>query len=147
MKLVLVIIVFSSIFSCKEPGAKQQNVQLTPEMNQTNCIERIFEKDSVLGDIRNHASETISLSQSITNYAKELEFLDYSNCPQKFVSAFHDHIEAWKRVTRVTDKYPSLRGELHDIFAELEKSKDSTEFKSLVKQVWDTWHWVEENAK
>jgi hypothetical protein len=55
-------------------------------------------------------------------------------------------MEAWKMVTKVTDKYPLLRGELHDIFAELEKSKDSTEFNDLVKQVWNTWKKVEENA-
>ncbi|NNL16138.1 MAG: hypothetical protein HKO81_05810 [Flavobacteriaceae bacterium] len=146
MKFLLVVLIISSILGCKDIGQKRVDTNLTPEENQTMCIERIFEKDSVLGEIRNHASEKVSLSQSIINYTKELESLDYSNCPEKFVSSFHEHIEAWKMVTKVTDDYPSLRGELHDIFSELEKSKDSTQFKSLVKQVWDTWNLVEENA-
>ena len=147
MKLVLVIIVFFSLLSCKDPGPKQKKADVTTGINQTNCIERIFEKDSLLGEIRNHASENISLSRSIKNYTKELESLDYSDCPQKFVASFHDHIKAWKRVTKISDKYPLLRGELHNVFTILEKSEDSTEFKSLAKQVWDTWYRVEEEAK
>lgn len=73
--------------------------------------------------------------------------MDYSSCPDRFITAFHKHIEAWKMITKISNKYPSLRGELHEIFAELEKGKDSTEFKSLVKQVLDTWTIVEESAK
>jgi hypothetical protein len=135
------------MLGCKDTSLNQNNSDLMPETKRTECIERIFEKDSVLGEIRNHASESKSLSLSIMNYTKELEALDYTNCPEKFVSSFQEHIEAWKMVTKVSDKYPSLRGELHDVFAELEKSKDSTEFNDLVKQVWDTWYKVEENAK
>ena len=116
-------------------------------MSEAKCIERIFKKDSVLGEIRNHASEKISLSQAIMDSTAELESLDYSDCPGKFVSSFHRHIAAWKMVTKVTDNYPSQRGELDDIFVKLEKSEDSTEFKFLVKQVWDTWNEVEESTQ
>jgi len=48
---------------------------------------------------------------------------------------------------KVSDKYPELRGELHVIFAELEKKKDSLEFKLLETRISDTWNIVEEITK
>ena len=147
MKMILYILVISSMIGCKDHVTEQNDADMSVEIGQIRCVERIFEKDSILGSIRNHASENVSLSQTINDYTEALESLDYTNCPDKFVSSFHDHIDAWKKVTKVTDDYPLLRGELHDIFEELEKSKDSTEFKSLVKQVWDTWYLVEASVK
>ncbi|MDU8887068.1 hypothetical protein RXV94_12935 [Yeosuana sp. MJ-SS3] len=145
MKLLL-LIVFFSILGCKESVVKKNNSDSSLEMKRTECIERIFAKDSFLGNVRNHASEKIPLKDALNNYTSELESLDYTNCPENFISAFQDHINAWKKVAEISSKYPSLRGELHDIFLQLEKSKDSIELKSLVKQVWDTWSKVEESA-
>lgn len=116
------------------------------ERESINCIKQIFEKDSIFGDIRNHASEKISLSEVINNYSKNLKSLDYSHCPDIFESAFHKHIDAWLDFRNVSDKYPLIRGELHDIFAIIEKSKDSTEFKSRLGQILETWKIVEENS-
>jgi hypothetical protein len=138
-KWLFLIWVLSSVPGCKDISPKRNTSDILPEMAKTECIERIFEKDSLLGEIRNHASEKISLSQSIQNYTKALESLDYTGCPEEFVSSFRKHIEAWKGVTKITDNYPHLHGELHDIFIELEKSKDSAEFKALVNRVWETW--------
>jgi hypothetical protein len=143
MKFLLTIFLIL-IISCKETGSNRINQDLNFDIESTKCIERIFAKDSVLGEIRNHASENISLSNAIKNYTRKLESMDFTNCPKTFTSSFTKHIEAWKMVTTVSDKYPSKRGELHEIFAELEKSKDSTQFNSLVKQVWDTWNVVKE---
>ncbi|PKV50933.1 hypothetical protein ATE84_3002 [Aquimarina sp. MAR_2010_214] len=39
-----------------------------------------------------------------------------------------------------------LRGELHDIFSIIEKSKDSTEFKSRLSQILETWKIVEQSS-
>ena len=146
MKLLFLIMLFP-ILGCKETVAKKNKDDLTLEIKQAECVEHIFTKDSILGELRNHASEKVSLSQAIINYTKETESLDFSNCPETFTSVFYKHIDAWKKVTKVSDKYPHLRGELHNLFAQLEKSKDSTEFKYLVKQVWDTWNMVKENAQ
>jgi len=145
MKL-LSLFLFLSILGCKEPVAKQDNPELKPMTKQLNCTDRIFEKDSILGSIRNHASERISLSKTIDNYTDSLQALDFSECPSKFKTAFQEHIVAWQNIKITTDKYPSLRGELHYIFEELEQSKDSIEFKSFLKQIWDTWNLVEASA-
>ena len=145
MKLLFLILLL--ILGCKETNANQNNSDSTVDLKRAKCVEQIFVKDSILGDVRNHASENLPLSEALNNYTKELESLDYSSCPDSFITAFHKHIEAWKMVTKISDKYPSLRGELHEIFEELEKGKDSTEFKYLVKQVLDTWTIVEESAK
>jgi hypothetical protein len=72
--------------------------------------------------------------------------LDYSYCPEEFELAFHKHIDAWLDFRKVSDKYPLLRGELHDIFSIIEKSKDSTEFKSRLNQILETWKIVEQNS-
>ncbi len=142
------LIIFSClVLGCKDSSVKRNTSDLNHEMKRVNCVERIFEKDSVLGNIRNHASENISLSEAIINYTRALESLDFTSCPEKFKSAFGEHIEAWKGVAEISNKYPLLRGELHDVFAELEKSEDSIAFKFLVKQVWDTWKTVDESVK
>ncbi|WP_109098302.1 hypothetical protein [Aquimarina sp. AU58] len=109
-----------------------------------NCVKKIFEKDSIYGDIRNHASEKAPLSEAIHDYTKNVKSLDYSDCPKEFESAFHKHMDAWLDFRKVSDKYPLLRGELHDIFATIEKSEDSTEFKSRLNQILETWKIVEE---
>ena len=146
MKLALYILGFAFILGCNNSNQKKNDIDLISETYQANCIERILKKDGDLGEIRNHATEKISLSQAINNYINELKSLDFSNCPQNFTSAFTRHIAAWKAITKVTDNHSSQRGELHDIFERLQKSQDSTEFKSLLKVVWDTWHEVEESA-
>jgi len=147
MKLFLILVTFLLILGCKGPKEKHNNSDLTIEIEGKNCVNQVLKRDSVFGEIRNHASENISLSETINNYTNDLKSIDYINCPEKFKSAFHAHIEAWLEIIKVSDKYPSLRGELHDIFAKLEKSEDSTEFKLLVKQIWDTWKIVEVSSK
>lgn len=99
-----------------------------------------------MGTIRNHACETIPLSQTITNYTKNLEALNFNNCPEKFSLAFKAHIRAWNNMKKVTDKHDTIRGELHYLFNKLEQTKDSVEFKIYLKDIWDTWK-VIENAK
>lgn len=113
----------------------------------SNCIATIIKQDSILGKVRNDASKKMSLSHTINAYAESLLALDYRNCPEAFAFAFKNHIDAWLDVKRITDKYPSLRGELHDVFDQLEQTKDSTAFKLLVKKVWDTWATVETHSK
>lgn len=117
------------------------------EEKSANCVKLVFEKDSVFGNIRNYDSEKVPLSEAITNYSNNSKSLDFSNCPKEFELAFRKHIDAWLDFTKVSDKHPTLRGELHDIFAEIEKSKDSTEFKSRLAQILETWKFVKEVSK
>ncbi|MFD0962705.1 hypothetical protein [Pseudofulvibacter geojedonensis] len=112
-----------------------------------NCIEVILKKDSELGSIRNHACEKISLSTTIDNYVTSLQALDYTNCSPEFSQAFTNHQKAWLASKQITNKHPELRGEMHDLFDTINKTSDSTEFKKLVKDIWDTWADVEKAAK
>ena len=147
MKSVIALILFSLLFACKGNEEKPKASDLKIKTGRTDCVTEIFRKDSILGEIRNHASENISLSETIKNYSNNVLSLDYSYCPKEFKLAFQNHIKAWQKIRKVTDKHLSLRGELHNIFSELEKSEDSTEFKSHLKEIWDTWKIVEENSK
>ena len=149
MKYFLNLIVILLVLSCNNAGNKSSKTKLesVTDIEKTGCMESILKRDSVLGEIRNHASEQISLSETIDNYTNSLKSLDYSDCPDKFTIAFHEHIEAWLAVKKVSDKYPELRGELHVIFSELEKKKDSLEFKSFETKIFDTWKVVEKITK
>jgi uncharacterized protein YaaN involved in tellurite resistance len=150
MKYRLYFILFLTVLlSCKNTQGNDNDTKIKSEVdiNKAECIESILNRDSEFGKIRNHSSEQISLSETIDNYTNSIKFLDYSNCPDKFKIAFHEHIEAWMNIKRVSDKYPELRGELHEIFSELEKNKDSLEFKSLEIKLFDTWKVVEEITK
>jgi len=142
-RLLLIIIL---LLGCKPTTEKQKSADIAVDKEAMACVKMVFEKDSILGEIRNHSSKNISLSETINDYTKELESMNFTNCPEKFKSSFNAHIMAWRHLRSVTDKYPAMRGELHDIFASIEKSGDSTEFKALVQEVWDTWDLVKENS-
>ena len=147
MRLLLILIILFFFIACKKGENRNTLNTISLEEQHVNCIEDIFEKDSVLGEIRNHAPKAMALSEAINSYTHDLESLDFSNCPENFTASFKKHIEAWKMVTKVSDKYPALRGELHDIFEALETGSDSTEFKLLLKEVWDTWNVVKESSQ
>jgi len=112
-------------------------------MSEATCMETIMEQDSILGEIRNHASEQMSLSASISNYVTSINQLDFQKCPEAFKSAFQEHAQAWSDMTSVTDNYPDLRGELHDLFDKLEKSEDAVAFKKHLENIWATWRDIE----
>lgn len=100
--------------------------------------------DDSLGSVRNHACETMSLSAAIRQYTGALVNPDFDTCPGPFIRAFQKHREAWLDVTEVTDNYPGLRGEMHDLFDIIGAGKDGGRFQRLIKAIWDTWEEVEE---
>jgi hypothetical protein len=114
---------------------------------ERECIKEVTRLDDSLGVIRNHACEKISLSMSIKNYAGGLRKLNFKNCPAGFSKAFDTHTKAWMGMLKVTDRYPGLRGEMHSLFDQLEKSADSVEFKKHLKMIWDTWAGIEKYIK
>lgn len=109
----------------------------------SSCMDRIIALDDSLGRLRNHSCEQGSLSESISHYANGLEALDYSGCPEAFVTAFHNHIQAWRAIQPFTASYSDLRGEMHDLFDELAHSPDSLAFQSHLEQIWSTWAEIE----
>ena len=106
-------------------------------------IAAMIAADDSLGTIRNHACVTLSLSQTIRDYADALGNLDFSNCPGDFAQAFDMHRQAWLAIIPVVENYPGMRGEMHDLFSQLEVSADSAIFRIRLAAIWDTWGAVE----
>ncbi|NNF32653.1 MAG: hypothetical protein HKN68_01000 [Saprospiraceae bacterium] len=130
------------LLSCKG-GAKEK-----PSGNKgEDCIRTVLSKDTSLGSKRNNECKEVSLSTTIDRYVISLSGLDYSECPNLFTEAFKSHIDAWVNMKQVTDSFPNLRGELHDLFDQIEGSKDSIVFKKLLADVWSTWEIVEKESK
>jgi hypothetical protein len=148
MQPALLLIVCFFLLGCKNTGtAPIENNLDNNKAIEKACIATVLQKDAELGKIRNHASEQISLSETIDIYTAGLKALDYSKCPTAFTTAFNEHIDAWLAIKPITDKYPEFRGELHELFNRLEKSKDSIEFKLQSKKIWDTWSEIEALSK
>lgn len=131
------IFLFLFYFACGET----QQPQHSPE--PPACIGRIIAADDSLGAVRNHASETISLSESIRNYAAGLKKLDFRDCPPAFTKAFENHRQAWLAMVPFVERFPEMRGEMHELFEQLEKGEQAAEFRPLLKAIWDTWEEVE----
>ena len=125
---------------CKDRSAAGQKDLVAPGQA---CIERIIALDDSLGGVRNHACETISLTETIRQYTDAMGRFDYSDCPDAFTKAIQKHRKAWLALVHLVDQYPDLRGEMHDLFEQLENGRDSATFKPLLKTVWDTWGEVE----
>lgn len=45
---------------------------------------------------------------------------------------------------RVTDHYPELRGEMHDLFDIMAVGEHKQEFETRLAAIWDSWKEVEE---
>jgi len=128
-------------------GASENQNSNNYSLPEQNCIEYIIAMDDSLGTVRNHACEIVSLSKSIENYVKSMDKLDFQDCPQNFKEAFYRHKNAWTNMLILSDKYPDLRGEMHDIFDIIEAGEYAETFKPLLKNIWDTWGEVEEAMK
>ncbi len=144
---------FSTIFlglmllltSCNTNVNKESNE--SEAANPTSCIDLIIQMDDSLGTIRNHACESIPLSETIENYVQSIRKLDFEDCPEKFSKAFEQHMDAWTNMISLTDQHPDLRGEMHELFDELKVSADSVEFNQKLQVIWDTWGEVENFIK
>ncbi len=108
-----------------------------------DCMKKIIAMDDSLGTIRNHACETVSLAETIRNYAASLQKLDFSSCPPSFATAFEKHRQAWLAMIPLAEKYPKLRGEMHDLFDQLKAGEDAAVFGPLLDAIWATWAEVE----
>lgn len=152
MKKIIVLFFILLLVSCKDKNTNNTSENATAleqieEISEKECINKILDADSKLGKERNVLCETVSLSETIKTYVAGMKALDFENCPQDFTKAFNSHIEAWNAMIPVTDNYPNLRGEMHDLFKELEKSNDSIVFTKKLSSIWDTWAIVEERIK
>lgn len=111
------------------------------------CVAEAIALDDSLGYARNHACETLPLSQAIRQYAEAIQKIDFTGCPQAFTSGFQHHAAAWLSLLPVTDQYPGLRGEMHALFEQLKSGKYAEQFKLLELTIWSTWKEIEEVLK
>ena len=134
----LIIGAIALIYACKaDPRPTPIN-----KLERT-CVQNILKQDSILGGIRNHQCEELSLAKTIENYTQALSILNFEDCPPDFYKAFKAHIAAWNEMAVFVHPENDLRGELHDLF-DLIKAKDDTgEFDRKLKAIWDTWSEIE----
>ncbi|EDP69611.1 hypothetical protein FBALC1_05483 [Flavobacteriales bacterium ALC-1] len=140
---LVVIICFCLFIACNNSNKTPQEQPIINLKQQRDCVTSILKQDDSLGTVRNHNCETISLSKTIAQYVNSVNNLNYENCTEEFEIAFKNHMIAWTEIQQVTDKYSNLRGEMHDLFDSIEKRKDSSVFKALLKNIWNTWEDVE----
>jgi hypothetical protein len=129
--------------SCSAPAESPPDTGMPID---TACISRIFAQDDSLGTLRNHASEKEPLSSAIRTYLRDLQQLDFRGCPPDFTQAYTAHRMAWEGVLPITDRHQHLRGEMHDLFDQLEHSSDSILFRQRVAAIWSTWDDVEKTV-
>lgn len=120
----------------------------TPVEEPARSIERVLAEDAVLGAVRNDAPRHMPLAQAVRDYAGALDALDLSACPEDFRRAMRRHIAAWWDVLPYVEGFPSLRGEMHDVFDQIHVASNPTadEFQRLVDAIWETWAPVERIA-
>lgn len=110
-------------------------------------MDKIFKQDDELGKSRNHYCKTHTLSETVLQYTHALEQLDFTDCPENFTKAFQNHRKAWLAILPITNKNETLRGEMHQLFKEIENGADGETFKKLVAEIWRTWDEVEKARK
>lgn len=141
MRSLIIILCLLVIFSCKRSKENKTT------QNEKQCIEKVLVMDDSLGIIRNHACETIALSKSIEQYVNSLQQIDFTDCPDQFSKSFIRHEAAWLDMLEISDMYPNLRGEMHDLFDSLKTGNDAERFNELLQNIWDTWGEVEKSSK
>jgi len=139
-KISMLLLLASAIINCTTQKQKS-----TPDssINEKSCMDQVIAIDNDIGGTRNHNCEVMSLSETIKIYTAGIDKIDFKGCPSDFSKAFDDHKKAWTAMLAVTDKYPDLRGEMHDLFKILEEGKDKDSFKPLLAKIWSTWADVE----
>lgn len=138
---LLVLMISFQFFSCKNQSDQRSGLQ------KKNCVDAIIQKDKELGLIRNLACKDQSLSQTIHDYIGAVEKLNFGDCPEKFSLAFQAHLQAWKAIIPLTDEYPDLRGEMHQLFNIIGDGQNGAAFQDKVGDIWSTWSDVEKAMK
>lgn len=143
LKIALLLIIGLVTFGCTPKKKTSQD----KVMDAKSCVEHVIAVDDSIGRLRNHNCEKISLSETIKIYVNGIESINFENCPEDFTKAFKDHKDAWKDMITLTDKFPDLRGEMHDLFKIIEKGEEKDIFKPLLDNIWATWADVEKSMK
>lgn len=119
------------------------------ESREADAVRSVLAQDDSLGTARNHAPETMPLTQSIRDYVAGLEAIDFSGCPEDFTTAFARHRAAWERSVDFFASFDELRGEMHDLFEQIRQgdADTRTRLESVEEDIWGTWAEVEAAAR
>lgn len=143
-KFILLSFSLFLLFSCDNKEQKKTAIAQDPAQI---CMQQVISMDESLGGIRTRASENISLSASINQYIESTNIINLEDCPKDFREAFEKHQQAWLNTLVITDKYPSLRGQMHILFEQIAQGEDAEALAPLVKNIGDTWVAVEQTIK
>jgi hypothetical protein len=132
-----------------EAAAPEAEAATAVDDRERACIERVLERDSELGDVRNHASETGPLADAVRGYIAGLDALDFAGCPADFETAFVRHRNAWESSLEFFEQHAALRGEMHTLFDEIKALGGDAEDGVVIIEngIWTTWAEVEIAAR
>lgn len=147
LRTTAILIVASGLIQIYSCGSRNNRDTADSNQKEQNCMDYIIAQDDSLGRIRNHASETVSLSESIEQYVSTGNELNFEHCPSEFTHAFKNHLNAWTEMQTVTDNYPDLRGEMHILFDTIAEGEHKTRFKASLEKIHNTWKDVEKAHK
>ncbi len=130
-------------------GAPRGDAGRTAEIGSTDdpviAIYDVLSIDSELGIIRNQATETRSLAAAIREYVASIDSVDFGACPADFAEAFRAHRNAWEESIPFFERFPDLRGEMHELFEQIRRQSVDVrdELERTEVPIWDTWREVE----
>ncbi len=109
------------------------------------AIYDVLSVDGELGIQRNGATETESIVSSIRTYLAGIDGTDFSACPDDFTEAFRWHRDAWEKSIVFFERFPNLRGEMHELFETIRSEGGETqiELERIEALIWDSWAEVE----
>lgn len=141
------VIGFLGLVVLVAPGCQRQGLRgdASQSGDYMTAIHDVLSIDSELGIVRNEATRTRSLATAIGDYVASIDTVDFSGCPADFTEAFRAHRNAWEESIRFFERFPDLRGEMHELFEEIRSQ--SIELRDDLERtevpIWDTWSEVE----
>jgi len=130
---------------CQMKRAPESRPATSQESDYVTAIHDVLSVDGELGMLRNRGTETESIVSSIRAYVAGIDGTDFSGCPEDFTEAFRWHRDAWEKSMAFFERFPSLRGEMHDVFEAIrsEGGETQTELERVEALIWDSWAEVE----
>jgi hypothetical protein len=121
----------------------------TERRGYADAIDRVLERDRVIGAERNRAPEQAPLADAVRRYVAGIDAIDFGGCPPEFTEAFRRHRDAWEASIVFFERFDGLRGEMHDVFDEIRRGDDDVraELHRIEDRIWQTWDEVEAAAR
>ena len=96
-----------------------------------SAVEQVLIVHSDLAKQRDLGSKNASLESAISQYTNRSSEFDLKDCPKDFRTAIQNHIQVWKDSQSYFSQYSDLRGELHDLFAEIKSQNPESNAELL----------------